>query len=476
MRWLGFLFLSAGLGAGLVLNGGALPQQWNWSLLAIAVAGICNRFARRHSLRPQAVHARSWRSSDFWITVILFALPLWAALQMIPLPQGLVSFLSPMRAEIARATGSAAWIPLSIGPARTFQFLLNAVGDAVTFLVIRELAVSWRRNVWLLTLPILIFGSAEGLLGLYQFQAGRQSGNVLPSSGTWVNSDHFSGFLEMVLPLALTGAFAAWNSGVLRREPAGGKTLKAAAALMVAAIGLSAIVVSVSRAGFVSAIVSLVAISLIRLFAAGARSPAMVHIPASARIAAGIGVLVAASAAILLLPTDELINRFALATASTQNVSGEIRLELWRDTTKMISAYPLTGSGLGTFESGLMLFKTAAPMNTADYAHNDYLQATAEAGIVAVLAGLIWVALVLTRAVRGVLSWENAPNHYLALGAAGSMIAILVHSLVDFNLYIPANQMVFAWICGIAAGSALQARRVVTTSADVRVIQPVPSQ
>jgi hypothetical protein len=32
------------------------------------------------------------------------------------------------------------------------------------------------------------------------------------------------------------------------------------------------------------------------------------------------------------------------------------------------------------------------------------------------------------------------------------MAAILVHSLADFNLYIPANAMLLAWIAGMTAG------------------------
>jgi hypothetical protein len=45
----------------------------------------------------------------------------------------------------------------------------------------------------------------------------------------------------------------------------------------------------------------------------------------------------------------------------------------------------------------------------------------------------------------------------LAIACAGSFTAILLHSFVDFNLYVPANSLLFAWIAGI--GSAhLRAR------------------
>jgi len=44
----------------------------------------------------------------------------------------------------------------------------------------------------------------------------------------------------------------------------------------------------------------------------------------------------------------------------------------------------------------------------------------------------------------------------LAIGCLASMIAMLLHSLVDFNMYVPANGMVFAWVAGIASMHAKQ--------------------
>jgi len=46
----------------------------------------------------------------------------------------------------------------------------------------------------------------------------------------------------------------------------------------------------------------------------------------------------------------------------------------------------------------------------------------------------------------------NARVRILALGCTAAMRAILFHSLVDFQLYVPANALVLAWICGLTAG------------------------
>jgi hypothetical protein len=42
----------------------------------------------------------------------------------------------------------------------------------------------------------------------------------------------------------------------------------------------------------------------------------------------------------------------------------------------------------------------------------------------------------------------------IAIGCLGAASAILLHSFVDFNMYVPANGLEFAWILGVAAVSS----------------------
>jgi hypothetical protein len=48
------------------------------------------------------------------------------------------------------------------------------------------------------------------------------------------------------------------------------------------------------------------------------------------------------------------------------------------------------------------------------------------------------------------VSSQAARSSYVALACLGALGAILLHSLVDFNLYIPANATVAAWVAGLA--------------------------
>jgi hypothetical protein len=59
---------------------------------------------------------------------------------------------------------------------------------------------------------------------------------------------------------------------------------------------------------------------------------------------------------------------------------------------------------------------------------------------------------VVRTAVQKAVKSPDPGTRYFAVACAGALAAILVHSLADFNLYIPANAMLLAWIAGMTAG------------------------
>jgi hypothetical protein len=65
-----------------------------------------------------------------------------------------------------------------------------------------------------------------------------------------------------------------------------------------------------------------------------------------------------------------------------------------------------------------------------------------------VFASIFWI---LAQAVRGYRKTEDRFESTVCLGCIGSISAILVHSLADFNLYIPANALVFTVALALAS-------------------------
>jgi O-antigen ligase len=98
-----------------------------------------------------------------------------------------------------------------------------------------------------------------------------------------------------------------------------------------------------------------------------------------------------------------------------------------------------------------MHYQTAPGTVRYEHAHNDYLEVAADMGIPAALLlfGSLW--LLAWKVARKSLTFERRSEKRLAAACAGAMIALLIHSLTDFNLQIPANALIFSWVAGTAA-------------------------
>jgi O-antigen ligase len=148
---------------------------------------------------------------------------------------------------------------------------------------------------------------------------------------------------------------------------------------------------------------------------------------------------------LIFLSPDQLIARFG---------TSDIRTEIWAESLPLVGAYWLFGCGSGGFESVFMRYKSTDPMFRIDYAHNDYLQRFIELGAAGFLIAAILIAAVVWYARRAALRHSALSGRALAVACLAAIAAILFHSLVDFNLYIPANALVLAWVCGIAVSAA----------------------
>ena len=163
------------------------------------------------------------------------------------------------------------------------------------------------------------------------------------------------------------------------------------------------------------------------------------------KAAASLGVLIVL--ALIFLPSDKLISRFA-ELSSTEKVGKQGRLLVWKETLGLIQQFPLLGCGLGSYESVFLRHKQFGEMLA--YAHNDYLQGLAELGLLGFSLVATFLSLVLMKATSAISADSSSGVRYLAVACLGSMAAILLHSLVDFNLYVPPNAMLLSWVSAIA--------------------------
>jgi putative inorganic carbon (hco3(-)) transporter len=431
----------------------------------LVVAGVLGTAAGLIWGKISKARPESTRPGDRLVIRMAALLPAWALLQWVPLPLWLVAIISPARAELARGLeplfGKQSFSSLSVSPALTLTHFLLLSAYSVMLFAAREFAVRSRRRIWVVASPIFLAAALEASLAMLQFSAG--AGAI---KGTFAIRNHLAGFLEMALPLAL--AFGISSIANLRDHAEGGRFrglqawLLAGGGLALAVLTFVAGLSTLSRGGFIGILGSLL---VVVAFSIGR------GVPLRTRLLAMGALSMAVLGLLFYLTPAGLLERLAQRDS-------ESRTALWSEGIHVVREYPLAGAGLGGFESAFLKFKVKEGPFVVDYAHNDYLQGLAELGLVGFAMMTLLIGSVVMRSARmalGVLpgaipaspalnSPEGMPlgsatTRWAALGCLGALTAILIHSVVDFNLYVPANAATLAWICGMAAGLTPSQRR-----------------
>lgn len=264
--------------------------------------------------------------------------------------------------------------------------------------------------------------------------------------GPFVNHNHFAGYLEMLtlLPVALLA------TGAVRRE-------KRLFYLFAAAMMGLAVIVSLSRGGMLalgSGAIFLLALSIRNNSRDSERPAALRHLAGWGAVAA---LLLAIVIGILWLGADPIIER----VTTGQLTGGATKTEtfyssrgwIWKDTLAMILARPVTGVGLGAYETVYPNYSQHDSGLIVDKAHNDYLQLLAEGGLIAGLLAL-WFLLAVFRSVAQGMQARDPWQAAIALGSGAGISALLVHSFFDFNLQLPSNALLFLLLAVTAAQAA----------------------
>ncbi|MEY4416698.1 MAG: hypothetical protein RIQ53_3991 [Pseudomonadota bacterium] len=150
------------------------------------------------------------------------------------------------------------------------------------------------------------------------------------------------------------------------------------------------------------------------------------------------------------------------AAEGKQEESLQDRLRAPRLAAGLIDEAPVFGKGAGTFYLRFPAMKQPAMTGFWDHVHNDYIEIAVDTGLVGL--GLLMTAALATLVRAVSLLRDNQPRLHRGVGAAALMALVCMglHSLVDFNLQIPANAgallvlMALAW--AVPCGKPLVAR------------------
>lgn len=380
----------------------------------------------------------------------------WCAAYLVPLPAGLLGSLSPsardLHGAVAALPDGTALNTLSILPGATVdRVILAASYLALFWVVLVTVARNRLRQRWVLV-TLMAAGLAQALYGSVMTLSGWEWGFFEPKSvgrgwatGTFVNRNHFAGYLELTLAASIALVLAdlrerrAYNwKQVLANLIELALSPRMRTRIMIAVMVI-ALVLTRSRMGNIAFFVSLAVCANLYIFI---RNPKF--LVKSLLFFASLFVVD------LLIVSEQYGLEKVVQRIEQTDFQAEQRALAFRDLVPALEQYGTVGAGPGTFAAAFSPHRGADLKGYYDHAHNDYAEAVIETGIVgALLLGAI-AALVFAHAV--LLIWRRRDPMASALGFAAAMalMALGLHSLVDFNLRIPAVAATLVTIMALA--------------------------
>ncbi len=259
----------------------------------------------------------------------------------------------------------------------------------------------------------------------------------------FINSNHFAFLMEMAIGLAL-------GMSLYR-----GVTGRRLAFYVTAAVPMwLALILANSRGGILSILCQVLFFGLVLGSGVGRQKQergdrqswfrrASRHIVIRAVLA--LALLTAAIATVIFVGGDPLAGRVEQVQVEFNKQTANsyvLRQNIWSATWDLIKDHPIAGVGFGGYWIAITKYHKGSGEATPQQAHSDYLELLASGGVIGV-AITLWFIFMLVRAVRRKLHRSDAYGRAVTLGAVAGMIAVAVHSLVDFGLHVTINAVVF---------------------------------
>ena len=457
----GMTIIEYGIIALLVLSPLPAASVDDWAVLAIELSAALLMAVYLWTARRPRLNARlSVRL--IWPRRFLIGLAGVLLLQAIPLPKALAALLSPrsagLRGEFAPGYSGTSTATLSLVPLHTVRASLELLAYVlIGFLVIRTF--THRRQIERLMVVLTTAGAFQAFYGLFELYRSHprvlffpKIYNLSSATGTFVNRNHFSGYLEMILPLALglvisridmfSLAGKRWSEKVAQITAKG--FARNVLVLIAAGVMALAIIRSQSRSGVFVLLFIFVLFFELTVFHFSARRYRQAWVKTFLKAA-----FVLVTIAVLYAGVEATMGRFA-----KDNLLQDGRPQYWTSALAMARDFPLIGSGLGTFGDVYPAYGTVPLEGRLTHAHNDFLEFFTDLGLIGFALLLATIAFLV---IDGFLTWSKRRHPQIkALGMGGfvSVAAILVHSFTDFNLHIPANTLLFAVVLSLTFATA----------------------
>jgi len=427
-------------------------EPWSLALMeAASFAGLLAFFV---------VHRGPLRAVPGFIPLIVFLD--FILLQIIPLPAQVVKIISPETFALYSNTigllGPPEWMSLSVDIHSTVAEFFR-YGSYLCFYVLAVQLLADRSRLRFAVKVAVVCGFVIALIAFLQEYMGngkifwlRQPPGGTRMVGPYVYSNHYAGYMAMVTLLAVSLFF------YYRPRLGYAKSLKEKTIALfsnsynlshlywglMAIVMAASITMSLSRGGILS--FSAACLVLLVIFVGKQRK--------AASLLFAVGFLVLVVLAADWFASENVVERFS-STYDEQGNIRDLRLIYWQDALKVIRDFPVTGTGMGTFGNIFPTYQVRQlPGHFIYHAHNDYLELLTDGGLIAFGCAAVFLCLLVVKTFRQLLQRQDRYEGYLYWGALAGILAILLHSIIDFNFQSGANALYFYFLAGLLVSEA----------------------
>jgi len=388
----------------------------------------------------------------------LLLLAAFMALQLLPLPPVALRLLSPAAYSyyqpLLAVYPDNAWLTLSLYPSGTLRQLLLLVTGILLYVSVIQLFAEnllLRRFIAIfITVATIIAALAiiqhavtpEMLLFVRKTPAGEPF-------GPWINPNQFTGYIELVAPLALGlcmyyrprrhGSDNHRERFINFFSSAGtNKHLFLTAALF---IMILAVALSKSFGGIISLFCSLLLFQILYLYKKKSRS------------VFGIVILLTAFCLVFAWAGWDILASNVDRVDTTTGKIRDDRVALWGDSLRLSRDFIVFGSGFGSFVNVYPLYKTLKNPLVYDHPHNEYLEILTDGGIIGVALVAWFVVAMFRHAWNKIRIRRNRYPILLGIAGLAAISATLVHGFTDFNMHNPAVFLLFYLLCALTVAT-----------------------
>ncbi len=412
-----------------------------WLLVLLAGTAV----AWRHHLDAAQARLAMFK----WPLLLLAGMVCLTWLQAIPMPAAWVNAISPMAAQTQEP---ANWMTLSLDVFQTRNMGMLAFVYFSVF-VVALLTVRHADRLDRLALVLVWSGVLQSVVGAVLFSVKAEyrifytQVSHTRMIGTFVYHNSVAGYLCMCLSIGVGLMLSRLSGSSPRRQTWKGRLVDMLKFVLSAKMRLRlllvvmviALVLTRSRMGNAAFFTALLVVGLAGMLLARKTAPKTIALIASLVI---IDVLVVGTWVGLEKVVERIQETELHSADGGLSESVEARTEAARTALAIVQDFPAVGTGGGSFYNVFLSYRT--PQYTyayVDHTHNDFVEIACDYGLVglALLGGLVALSLWKTVVVLAKRR-ANLPRG-IAFGVAMSIVALLVHSTVDFNLQIPANAL-----------------------------------